>query len=182
MHQEHNVAESIISMSFDFIGFMKDNIYARKKLVDLCDHPSFEARANPWGNLTRPRVSYYFKSKERKEILKWLKTLKFPDRYATNIKWAVNIAIGKLNDLKSHDYHILMERLMSVMFCGYLNIHPWKIFAELSYFNGHICAKEVSKAMMEKLDKEISLLAYKMEKVFPTGWFNAMEHLLVNLP
>jgi hypothetical protein len=86
MHQEHNVAESIISMSFDFIGFMKDNIYARKKLADLCDHPSFEARANPWGNLTRPRVPYYFKSKERKEILKWLKTLKFPDRYATNIK------------------------------------------------------------------------------------------------
>jgi hypothetical protein len=75
-----------------------------------------------------------------------------------------------------------MERLMSVMFCGYLNIHPWKIFAELSYFNGHICAKEVSKAMMEKLDKEISLLAYKMEKVFPPGWFNVMEHLLVNLP
>jgi hypothetical protein len=52
------------------------------------------------------------KPAERKEILKWLKKLKFPDRYAANIKRAVNVGTGKLNGLKSHDYHIIMERLL----------------------------------------------------------------------
>jgi hypothetical protein len=44
-----------------------------------------------------------------------------------------------------------------------------------------ICAKEVSKAMIEKLEKEISLFVCKMEKVFAPGWFNVMQHLLVHL-
>jgi hypothetical protein len=45
--------------------------------------------------------------------------MKFPDRYAANIKQAVNISTGKLNGLKNHEYHIFIERLMPVMFCGY---------------------------------------------------------------
>jgi hypothetical protein len=47
------------------------------------------------------------------------------------------------------------------------------MFAELSYFYRQICAKKVSKAMMERLEKEIAMLVCKMEKVFPPRWFNA---------
>jgi hypothetical protein len=35
--------------------------------------------------------------------------------------------------------------------------------------------------MMQKLEKEIMVLVCKMEKIFPAGWFNAMQHLLVHL-
>jgi hypothetical protein len=90
--------------------------------------------------------------------------LKFPDHYASNIKPIVNISTGKLNELKSHDYHIIIERLMSVMFRGYFNTGLWKIFAELSYSYRQICAKQVSKVMMQKLEKEIAVLVCKMEK------------------
>jgi hypothetical protein len=56
------------------------------------------------------------------------------------------------------------------------------MLAELSSFYRQICAKQVSKWMMMKLEKEITVLMYKMEKVSPSGWFNAMQHLLVHLP
>jgi hypothetical protein len=59
---------------------------ARKDLTTLCDHPLLEAKINVKGNLSRPRASYYLKPTERKEVLKWLKTLKFLDRYVANIK------------------------------------------------------------------------------------------------
>jgi hypothetical protein len=36
--------------------------------------------------------------------------------------------------------------------------------------------------MMQKLEKEITVPICKMEKIFPPGWFNAMQHLLVHLP
>jgi hypothetical protein len=36
--------------------------------------------------------------------------------------------------------------------------------------------------MMQKIEKEIVVLIGKMKKVFPPGWFNAMQHLLVHLP
>jgi hypothetical protein len=182
MHQERNIAESIISMCFDVTDFLKDNMNVRKDLAALCNRHSLEAKRNAKGNLTRPLASYCLKPTERKEILRWLKKLKFTDRYASNTKWVVNINIGKLNDLKSHDYHIIIERLILVMFCGYFNADLWKIFAKLSHFYRQICSKQVSKVMKHKLEKKISVLVCKMEKISPPGWFNAMQHLLVHLP
>jgi hypothetical protein len=53
---------------------------------------------------------------------------------------------------------------MLVMFCGYFDADLWKVFTELSYFYRQICAKQASKAMMQKLEKEIMVLVCKMEK------------------
>jgi hypothetical protein len=68
-----------------------------------------------------------------------------------------------------------IERLMSVMFHGYYKADLCKMFIELSYFYKQICAKQVSKAI-------IVVLICKMKKVFPPGWFNVMQHLLMHLP
>jgi hypothetical protein len=86
MHQECSVVESIISMRFDVTGFSKDNVNARKDLAALCNHHSLEIKTNAKGNLKRPRAPYCLKSTERKEMLRRLKKLKFPDRYVSNIK------------------------------------------------------------------------------------------------
>ena len=112
----------------------------------------------------------------------WLKNLKFPDGYAAGFRRSVNLRTGKMNGLKSHDYHIIMERLLPVMFRGYLNNDVWTALAELSYFYRQLCAKEIKKDVMEKLEKEIPVLICKLEKIFPPGFFNPMQHLLVHLP
>jgi hypothetical protein len=96
MHQERNVVESIISMCFDVTDFSKDIVNARKDLAALCNRPSLEPKTNAKGNLKRPQAPYCLKPTEQKEILRWLKKLKFSDRYASNIKRAVNISTGKL--------------------------------------------------------------------------------------
>jgi hypothetical protein len=36
--------------------------------------------------------------------------------------------------------------------------------------------------MMEKLEKEIPVLICKLEKIFPPGWLNPMQHLLFHTP
>jgi hypothetical protein len=36
--------------------------------------------------------------------------------------------------------------------------------------------------MIQKLEKEIAILVCKMEKIFLSGWFNVMQHLLVYFP
>jgi hypothetical protein len=95
---------------------------------------------------------------------------------------AVNLDSGKLSGVKSHDYYIFMERLILVMFRKYLNGNVWKVLAELSHFYRQLCAIEIKKEMMKKLEKEISVLICKLEKIFPLGWFNLMQYLLVHLP
>ncbi|WVZ76293.1 hypothetical protein U9M48_024280 [Paspalum notatum var. saurae] len=91
MHQERNVAESIISMCFD-TDKTKDNVKARKDLAEICDRPWLEIQINYNGKESRPRAPYCLKREDKKQILKWLQTLKFPDRYAANIKRAVNVS------------------------------------------------------------------------------------------
>jgi hypothetical protein len=86
MHQEQNITKSNISMCLDITAFTKDNKNIRKDLTALCDHPSLKAKTNAKGNLSRPRSPYCLKLVERKEILKWFKTLKFLDHYVANIK------------------------------------------------------------------------------------------------
>jgi hypothetical protein len=110
-----------------------------------------------------------------------LKKLKFPDGYAVGFRRAVNLESGKLSGVKSHDYHIFMERLLPVMFHEYLDDDVWMTLAELSHFYIQLCAKEIKKEMMEKLEEEIPVLICKLEKIFPLGWFNLMQHLLVHL-
>jgi hypothetical protein len=75
-----------MSMCLDVFSFTRDNMNARKDLAALCDPPSLEAKPNARGKLRRPKAPYCLKPTQRKEILRWLKTLKFPDRYAANIK------------------------------------------------------------------------------------------------
>jgi hypothetical protein len=86
MGMKSNVAENIMSMFLDVTDFTKDSMNARKDLAAHCDRPSLEAKLNARWKLRRPKDPYYLKSTERKEVLRWLKTLKYLDHYAANIK------------------------------------------------------------------------------------------------
>jgi hypothetical protein len=86
MHQKQNVVESIMSMCLDATGFMKDNVNARKNLATLYDRPSTEDKLNARVNLKRPKPPYCLKPTKMKEVHRWLKALKFSNRYAANIK------------------------------------------------------------------------------------------------
>jgi hypothetical protein len=52
----------------------------------------------------------------------------------------------------------------------------------LSHFYRQLCAQEIKKEVMAKLEKEIPMLICILEKIFHLGWFNPMQHLLVHLP
>jgi hypothetical protein len=118
-----------------------------------------------------------FEARDRKEVLIWLKNLKFPNHCTVGFRRAVNLGTEKLSGVKCHDYHIFMERLLPVMFHGYLDDDVWTTLAKLSHFYRQLCAKEIKKDMMEKLEDEIPVLLCKLEKIFPLGWLNAMQHL-----
>jgi hypothetical protein len=69
-------------------------------------------------NLSAP---FCLKVKDRKEVMRWMKRLKFPGGYAVGLKRCVNVKVEKNHGLNSHDYHIIIERLLPVMLHGYLD-------------------------------------------------------------
>ncbi|WVZ52608.1 hypothetical protein U9M48_003652 [Paspalum notatum var. saurae] len=82
MHQERNVAGSVISTCMDFSDKTKDNVKARKDLANICNRPTLELTASRG----KPRAPFCLKPHERKEVLRWMKNLKFPDGYAAGLR------------------------------------------------------------------------------------------------
>ena len=121
MHTEKNIAEAIFGTLFNISEKTKDNTKARLDVMKLCDRPEQNLRQRmdrkKW---TTPRARFVLTREQKKEILMWFRTLVFPDGYATNLMRAVNLDNLKLNGLKSHDWHIWLERLMPAMIRGYI--------------------------------------------------------------
>jgi len=55
------------------------------------------------------------------------------------------------------------------------------VLAELSYFFHQLCAKELSRAVVADMEKMAPVLLCKLEKIFPPGFFNPMQHLILHL-
>jgi hypothetical protein len=112
----------------------------------------------------KPHASFCLKTQQRKEVMRWMKGLKLPDGYVVGLRRSVNMAIVKLIGLKSHDYDIVMERLLPVIFRGCFDDAIWMVLAELSYFYRQLCVKEITVEKIQKLENEIPVILCKMEK------------------
>ena len=112
MHVEKNVAESLIStMLHD--SKLKDGINSRKDLEEWGIRKSLYAQ--PRGNRTYLPPAPYMLSLSRKKIFcKRLHDFKGPDGYCSNFKRFVSLEDCKVSGLKSHDYHVLMQQLLSI--------------------------------------------------------------------
>ena len=105
----------------------------------------------------------------------------FLDGYAANLSRGVNLGTLRANGMKSHDYHIWIERLLPAMVRGYVPEHVWLVLVELSFFFRQLCAKEISWTVAQDLEKAAPMLLCKLEKIFPPSFFLPMQHLIVHL-
>ena len=106
----------------------------------------------------------------------------FPDGCVENLRRGVNLSTMQINGLMCHDYHVWLERLVSVVVQGYVPEHVWLVLAELSNFFRQLCAKELSRIVISYMEKMTHVLLCKLEKIFPPGFFNPMQYLILHLP
>ena len=184
MHTEKNIAEALFGTLFGIDGKSKDNTKARVDLEALCDRP-LQNMKEPKGkqNWTKPKAWFNLGRPAMREIILWVKMqLMFPDGYAANLKRGASLDKLKIFGLKSHDWHIWIERVMPVMLRGFIPEDEWLVLAELSYFFRVLCAKELSPGVLEEMEELAPELICKLEKIFPPGFFNPMQHLILHLP
>jgi hypothetical protein len=124
--------------------------------------------------MDRPKADFILARKHIKEVLEWIQTLMFPDGYAANLRRGVNLSTLRVNGMRSHDYHIWIERLLPAMVRGYVPEHVWLALAEFSYFFHQLCVKELSWKVVEDLENMAPVLLCKLEKIFSPGFFNLM--------
>ena len=64
-------------------------------------------------------VAHVLSRADRRTICHFLKSVRFPDGFASNLSRNIVEEQGKLYDLKSYDCHILLQRILLI------GIHPF---------------------------------------------------------
>nr|XP_017239698.1 PREDICTED: uncharacterized protein LOC108212485 [Daucus carota subsp. sativus] len=184
MHVEKNVFDNVFNTVMNVKGKTKDNDKARLDLKDICKRPTLEIHESVNGKTVKPHARYTLTKKQVEEVCTWIKSLKLPDGYASNISRCVSDKTpnGKLKGMKSHDCHVFLERLLPIAFRDLLYKPIWDAVTELSRFFNDLCSKTLNEKDMNILEKNIIEVTCKLEKIFPPGFFDSMEHLTIHLP
>ncbi|XP_012837883.1 PREDICTED: uncharacterized protein LOC105958419 [Erythranthe guttata] len=179
MHVEKNICDNVLGTLLNIDGKTKDTEKAREDLRDL--YIRKELHLQKYGNnIIKPKACYNLSPSEKRGFCDFLKTLKFPDGYASNISRCVKDT--KILGLKSHDCHILLQRIIPIGIRGYLVKDVTEALFELGDFFKTLCAKTLMIADIDKMERNIPVILCKLEKIFPPAFFDVMVHLAVHLP
>ncbi|KAL6313128.1 hypothetical protein AAG906_019600 [Vitis piasezkii] len=180
MHIEKNVCESIIGTVLNIPGKTKDGVKSRLDLLEMGLRPGLA----PTFGLKRtylPPACYTLSRKEKKIVLQTLADLKVPKGYCSNFRNLVSMEELKLNGLKSHDYHALMQQLLPVAIRFVLPKHVKYAITRLCFFFNALCAKVVDVSRLNDLQQDIVVTLCLLKKYFPPSIFDIMLHLTVHL-
>ena len=84
--------------------------------------------------------------------------------------------------MKSHDSHVMMQCLLSMVIRGYLGCDVQTALIELEVFFRELCYQKLKTNLLEKFEKYIVLILCKLEKKILSSFFDVMVHLAVHLP
>ena len=87
---------NVINIVMNIYGKSKDTPNARINLVEICNQKELELVDVGRGKFFKPKVAYVMTKSQRLIILKWVKELKLPDGYASNLDRCVDLNKGKI--------------------------------------------------------------------------------------
>ncbi|XP_056843317.1 uncharacterized protein LOC130495813 [Raphanus sativus] len=113
MHIENIFFDNIINTLLNVQGKTKDGIKSRLDLKEYCNRKDLHLTTD--GKVPFP--IFRLQADAKAAFLKWLeKDVKFSDGYASSLSKCVDLSGGKLTGTKSHDCHVLMQRLIPIAF------------------------------------------------------------------
>ena len=129
----------------------------------------------------KPHASYVFTKDEAKLFCDYLRVVKLPDGYASNIARCVTES-NKLAGMKSHDCHVLLQKLLPPGILTLLTPQLRRTLIELSQFFEQLCGRTLDVGQLTEMRRGIVIILCKLEKIFPPSFFTIMVHLCVHLP
>ena len=171
MHIEKNICDNLLGTFLDIEGKTKDTVRARLDLEDLGIRKELHLKQNGDSYVMPP--AYYTLTKDKSIALcEFLRDVKFPDGYAANLTRCINMDGRKVQGLKTHDCHILLQQILPIAMRGLIHKDIYEAIAELGIFFKEICAKTLKVDVLQRLKFEIPIILCKLEKIFPSAFFD----------
>ncbi|KAL0537025.1 hypothetical protein IC582_025993 [Cucumis melo] len=167
---------NILGTLLDIPGKSKDGLNVRCDLVDL----KLQSELAPISSEKKIfiRLACYTLTKEVKQcVLKTLSRIKVPEGYSSNIRNLLSMTDSKLNSLKSHDCHVLIQQLFSIAIRSVLPKHVRYSITRLCIFFNFVFNKVFDAQQLDKLEEDIVVKLCLFEKYFPPSLFTITIHL-----
>ncbi|GJW10121.1 hypothetical protein Tco_1575948 [Tanacetum coccineum] len=119
---------------------------------------------------------------DRKKFCQFIKGVKLPDGFGSNFKHKVTDNDTNITGLKSHDCHIMMQRLLPYGLQQYLPPDVAKPLIELCLFFKQICSQTLMVDDMLKAQSKVIDILCNLELIYPPAFFDIMIHLVIHLP
>nr|GEY20485.1 hypothetical protein [Tanacetum cinerariifolium] len=131
MYVEKNLFNNIFNTIMDDNDKTKDNGKARQDVKEYCKRRELELVSDVDGKVSKLKASFSLTKEQKQVVLQWVKKLKFPDGYASNLSRCADVHKGKMFGMKNHDCHVFMERLLPISFREILPKPVWKEMTEI---------------------------------------------------
>ncbi|KAL5573251.1 hypothetical protein UlMin_022848 [Ulmus minor] len=181
MHIEKNVCDSLLGTLLGDPHKSKDSDNARRDLVKLGIRHELHLFEDS-NKLMNPTADYTFSEANRRKFCRFIRSVKFLDGFASNLSKNVAQNDSRLLGLKSHDCHVIMQRLLPVGCRSLVNKNIWSTIVELCTFFNQLCASTVNVSDMVEAQNQLVLILCKLERIFPPAFFDIMIHLVLHLP
>ncbi|GJS91045.1 pyruvate kinase [Tanacetum coccineum] len=118
----------------------------------------------------------------RSSLSRWSgQGVKLPDGFGSNFKHKVTNNDTNIMGLKSHDFHIMMQRLLPYGLQQYLPVKVAKPIIELCSFFKKICTATLMEDDMLKAQSNVVDIMCNLELIYPPTFFDIMIHLVIYL-
>nr|XP_051215266.1 uncharacterized protein LOC127332988 [Lolium perenne] len=155
-------------------GKTKDTVNSRLDLEDMGIRGDLHLQPVSADSFEMPQAWYTMSKQEKIAFCEFIKAVRFPDGYASNISKCVAADKCKLQGLKTHDCHILLERILPAGLQGTIHEDIYEAVAELGNFFRELCCKTLKRDVLDRLENEIVVILCKLEMIFPPSFFDVM--------
>ncbi|XP_020271977.1 uncharacterized protein LOC109847145 [Asparagus officinalis] len=171
MHNEKNVAASVINTLLGDTLKSKDGLNARKDMVAMNIREELAPVSKEGKAPYLPPAAHTLSKEEKIVLLNTLHSVKVPEGYSSNIQSLVTLDGLKLMNLKSHDYHVIIENLLPIAIRAILPENVRNTITKLCWFFKAMSSKVIDPRSLSSLQKVIIQTLCELEMYFPPSFY-----------
>ncbi|GKE27599.1 zinc finger, PHD-type containing protein [Tanacetum coccineum] len=160
----------------------KDTAKARQDLQRLGIRSGLWLSQTKNRKCLKPQAAYSFTLEDRKKFCHFIKGVKLLDGFGSCFKQKVTNNDTNITGLKSHDCHIMMQRLLPYGLQNFLTDKIAKPIIELCSLFKQIYSTNLMEDDMLKAQIKVVDIMCDLELIYPSALFDIMIHLVIYLP
>ena len=120
IHIVKNVCDNILGTVLGLDRKTKDDAKSRLTLKKMGIRSNLWPRTGPSGKVTLPQANYTVRPMDQKYVFDRIASVKYPKGYAGSLKSKIRSSDKKFLGLKTHDCHVMLQRVLPVVIRPYL--------------------------------------------------------------